>query len=48
MWIRSYGKAAILALLAIAIVSTGCKHPPATQRPGARGPAPSLPPRSRR
>ena len=38
MWIRSYGKAAILALFAIAIVSAGCKHPQATP------PAPAAPP----
>src|SRR5271157_5650715 len=38
MWTRSYGKAAILALFAIAIVSAGCKHPQPTP------PAPAAPP----
>ncbi len=43
MWTRSYGKAAILALCAIAIISTGCKHPPAAQAPAPAAPPPPAP-----
>ncbi|MGO9640116.1 MAG: peptidoglycan-associated lipoprotein Pal [Candidatus Acidiferrales bacterium] len=41
MRIRSYGKAAILALFAIALVSIGCKHPTPTPPPTPAAPPPA-------
>jgi peptidoglycan-associated lipoprotein len=41
MRIRTYGKAAILALFAITIVSIGCKHPAPTPPPTPAAPPPA-------
>jgi peptidoglycan-associated lipoprotein len=43
MWTRSYGKAAILVLFAIAMVSAGCKHPQAATPPTPAAPPPAAP-----
>jgi len=43
MQIRSYGKAAILAMLALATVTAGCKHPPQAPPPTPAAPPPPAP-----